>query len=61
MIIQAFFKFQDFSMHGTILAIFQVFHDFQSLWELCVKGFPVYKMLKQTDLDNTVAMPTGLL
>ena len=22
-------------MHGTFLVIFQVFHDFQSLWELC--------------------------
>ena len=28
-----FFKFHDFSMHGTFLVIFQVFHDFQSLWE----------------------------
>ena len=23
-------------MHGTFLVIFQVFHDFQSLWELCI-------------------------
>ena len=23
----------DFSMHGTFLVIFQVFNDFQSLWE----------------------------
>ena len=28
-----FIKFHDFSMHGTVLVIFQVFHDFQSLWE----------------------------
>ena len=28
-----FFKFHDFSMHGTFLGIFQVFDDFQSLWE----------------------------
>ena len=30
-----FFQFHDFSMHGTFLVIFQVFHDFQSLWEPC--------------------------
>ena len=28
-----FFTFHDFSMHGPFLVIFQVFHDFQSLWE----------------------------
>ena len=33
MIFQVFFKFHDFSMHGTFLVIFLVFHDFQSLWE----------------------------
>ena len=36
MIIQGFFfKFHDFTMHGTFLVIFQVFHDFQSLCEPC--------------------------
>ena len=29
----SFFKFHDFSMHGFLCVIFQVFHDFQSLWE----------------------------
>ena len=33
MIIQGFFKFHDFSIYGTFLMIFQVFHDFQCLWE----------------------------
>ena len=37
MIIQGFFKFHDFSMHGTVLVIFQVFHDFQRLWEPCIR------------------------
>ena len=36
MIIQMFFKFHDFSTHGTFFVIFQVFHDFQSLWEPCI-------------------------
>ena len=37
MIIQVFFKFHDFSMHGAFfLLIFQVIHDFQSLWEPCL-------------------------
>ena len=36
-IIQVFFKFHDFSMHGTFFAIFQVFHDFQSSAEPCLK------------------------
>ena len=35
-----FFKFHDFSMHGTFFLIFQVFHDFQSLWEPVKSGFP---------------------
>ena len=38
MIIQLFFKFHDFSMHGTFFVFFQVFHDFQSLWEPCAKS-----------------------
>ena len=37
-----FFKFHDFSMHGTFLVIFQVFHDFQSLWEPFIYE-PVYE------------------
>ena len=28
-----FFKFHDFSMHGTVFSDFPDFHDFQSLWE----------------------------
>ena len=35
MIIQFFSNSMIFSMHGTFLVIFQVFHDFQSLWEPC--------------------------
>ena len=35
MIIQVF-KLHDFSMHGTFFSDFQVFHDFQSLWEPCI-------------------------
>ena len=31
-----FYKFHDFSMHGTFLVIFQFFHEFQSLWEPCI-------------------------
>ena len=38
MIIFFFFKSHDFSMHQTFWVIFQVFHDFQGLWEPCHIG-----------------------
>ena len=37
---KVFFKFHDFSMHGTFFSDFLGFHDFQSLWEPVKSGFP---------------------
>ena len=31
-----FFKFHDFTIHGTFFCDSPVFHDFQSLWEPCL-------------------------
>ena len=47
MIIQFFFfNFHDFSMHVFLCAIFQVFHDFQSLWE------PWFLLIKQSNIGS---------
>ena len=36
-------------MHGTFLVIFQVFHDFQGLWEPCL----THKILFDRDNNQT--------
>ena len=38
MIIQVLSNSRIFSMHGTFLVIFQVFQDFQSMWEPCLSS-----------------------
>ena len=59
MIIQVFFKFRDFSMHGTFFRDFQVFHDFKSSWEPCIDG-PVRALTIGTQLpfELLVYFPT---
>ena len=47
-----FFKFHDFSMHGTFFVIFQDFHEFQSLWEPCKYILPTYCMEGWTELSS---------
>ena len=66
MIIQGFFKFHDFPCMEPFLVIFQVFHDFQNLWEPCIKhmshenlwAMKICKLWKFVRHENLQALKT---